>query len=362
MKNIKFSFHISRFCKFEKKFEMQKTIIQLRNAVLVFTFIQLLFSCANPGLKKHTISGKALGTYYTIHYYAVEDFKFSKEEIQLKIDSLLNDFNKTASIYDSTSIISKFNSNKEFETNEMFNKIFIRSLEISEQTLGAFDISVGNLVNAWGFGSTEFSAPEDKLIDSLLQYIGRDKLKFINGKPVKAITETKIDMNGIAKGYSVDLVSSLFENLGIKSYIVEIGGEIRVGMTKPEQKPWVVAVEKPSKDALSEQEIQRKVYIANSALATSGNYRRYYEIDGKRFSHTIDPKTGKPVSHNLLSATVIAKDCMTADALATAFMVMGHEAALEFCKNHKDVEAYFIVAKGNDDWEIYYTPGFEKFL
>lgn len=329
--------------------------------LIFIVFVLLLSSCTGNKLVRHSFNGNALGTFYTIHYYAAPNFELNVEVVQAKIDSLLLDFNKTASIYNSNSIISKFNYNQDYVLNGMFVDIYKASLEISEMTDGAFDISVGELVNVWGFGKGEFKNPDSLKIDSLLQFVGLNKLKFENNIPAKVLPEVKIDMNGIAKGYAVDLSANFLESLGIKSYLVEIGGEIRVGDSKPNQEQWVVAIEKPSKDAHSEQEIQKKINISNLSMATSGNYRRYYELDGKRFSHTINPKTGRPVTHNLLSVTVITQDCMTADALATAFMVMGHEAALEFCKKHTDIEAYFIVADDTNNWNFYYTEGFEKF-
>ncbi len=338
-----------------------KRLSSLSAIVVIFCSVFLLYSCHSPELKKTTITGKALGTFYTIHFYHTENKTFS-ENIKGEIDSLLSHFSDIASIYVQNSVISRINNNEPYEINEMFNDIFNKAQEISEITDGAFDITVAPLVNAWGFGSTPPADITQNFIDSLLQFVGYEKLKLTDKKVQKQDNRIMLDMNGIAKGYAVDMVSSYLEDNGIDRYLVEIGGEIRAGNCKPDGSLWSIGIEKPAETAYAPQSVEKLIFLKNKAVATSGSYRRYYEKNGKKYSHTIDPKTGYPVMHSMLSATIIANDCVTADALATACMVMGAQKALSLCESLPNIEAFFIIADTIKEFLYFNTTGFEIFF
>lgn len=329
---------------------------------MLMTLIFLLCSCQPQQLHRISFSGKALGTYYSIHIYHEDNGEIFQKKLQHQIDSLLDDFNALASIYDKESLISAINSNRPYKMNQLFADVFMKSMEISELSDGAFDITVGPLVNAWGFGFTDSMHVTGEFIDSVMQFSGYKKVRLMNNEIIKDDPRILLDMNGIAKGYAVDIVAKFIESKNIESYIVEIGGEIRAGKEKPDGSMWVIAVEKPAEDAASPQQEEKRVFLQNISVATSGSYRRYYERDGTRYSHTIDPKTGRPVSHSMLSATIIAEDCMTADALATACMVLGLEDAIKLCESLENTEGFFIVAVRNDEYTTHFTSGFEKYL
>ncbi len=349
------------FLNLQKKMISHKT-----KQIYIITFILfvIIAACQRPQqLHKITFNGKALGTYYTIHIFHTDTSNTFRETFQHSIDSTLDNFNSVASIYNPHSIISKINQNTSYETNQMFVDIFNTSMEISQISSGAFDITIGPLVNAWGFGFTDSAMISDHYIDSILSFTGNSFVRLKDNSIEKDDPRVMLDMNGIAKGYAVDLVAGFIESKGIDSYIVEIGGEIKTGKKKPDGSKWIVAIEKPAENASSAQEIEEKIYLENEACATSGTYRRYYEKNGERYSHTINPKTGYPVTHNLISTTIIAPDCMTADALATACMVLGPEDAANLIESLEEIEAYFIIAeKGNKGWKIEYTSGFKKYL
>ena len=235
--------------------------------------------------------------------------------------------------------------------------------QISAETEGAFDITVAPLVNAWGFGFKHSIDIAPNVIDSLRQFVGYQKTRMEGGKIVKDDERLMLDCSAIAKGYGVDVVARTLDQKGVKHYMVDIGGEVVLKGKSPRMKDWRIGINKPIEDSLSvNQELQTILEISDIGMATSGNYRKFYYKDGKRYAHTIDPRLGTPVQHNILSATVLAKDCTTADAYATAFMVMGLEKALDFCQKHPELNAYFICDGEGDSYEIHYTPGMEKYI
>lgn len=308
---------------------------------------------------KIKFNGEAQGTYYAITYIA-EDSLVS----QMQVDSLLDAFNLCASMYEPRSIISGFNNNNAYTlADPQFIAIFNASMEVSRRTGGAFDVTVGQLVNAWGFGFKNKENISQKLIDSLLQFTGYQKVSLKDRKLIKEDPRIMIDFNAIAQGFSVDYLALFLEAKGVQNYLIDIGGEVKGKGQKPSGEKWMVAIEKPAKNKYSNQEIQAKLHLDNYSLATSGNYRKYYEENGVRYSHTIDPSTGYPAKHNLLSVSVMAKDCTTADAYATAFMVMGFEKSKEFLLKNKDLglEAYFIYSVEEKN-ETFLTDGFKKFI
>ena len=333
---------------------MKKIISFLSLSCLLLAFCH----CIQTGnSKQFTFSGETQGTYYKISYYA-SDSVVTHAQIQETLDKFL----QVASLWEPKSEISRVNRNEEITVGTDFQTIFYEAQEISRQTGGAFDITVGGLVRAWGFGAEQ---PEDSVltkIDSLRQYVGFQNIDIINSIVVKKDPNIKIDFNAIAKGYSVDLITKILRHYDIDNFLVDIGGEIYASGVKPDGSKWNIGIEKPSETAYSEQTTQTTIALSNKAVATSGTYRKYFTKDGIRYSHTIDPSTGRPIAHSLLSATVIADRCVTADALATAFMVMGVEKAMKFLSKNPQYEGYFIYCDKNNDLQVIYTEGFKKFL
>ena len=281
-------------------------------------------------------SGMVFGTTYNITYQCDSNLHESiKAELQ-KVDDALSPFNKK-------SIITSINENKNVEVNKMFSDVFLLAQRISADTDGAFDITVAPLVNAWGFGFKNGTSPTRHDIDSLKAIIGYEKVRLEGKHVVKKDKRTMLDCSSIAKGYGSDVVARLLKSRGVTNYMVEIGGEIVTKGISPKRLPWKIGVTKPIDDSLStSQEIQSVINVTDKAMATSGNYRNFYYKNGKKYAHTIDPHTGYPVQHNILSATVIADNCATADAYATAFMVMGLEKAQKLLERHPELMAYFI--------------------
>jgi len=320
-------------------------------------FISLVFSFCACKNQMNIYEGYTQGTTFSIKYYSS---KSSAEFINKGIDSILYQINHTASTYDTTSIISKINRNKEVDLNPDFIKIFNRSVEVSDSTNGCFDITVGELVKQWGFGFKTNKMPTKQGVDSLLRLVGYKNLSINGNRLIKKFPETHIDFNAIAQGYTVDLVAEYLMKNHCDNYIVEIGGEVRANGLKENRKPWIVGIEKPAASDSSDRAIQLKIVLRNQSISTSGNYRKYFVKDGIKYSHTIDPSTGYPVHHSLLSVSIVANDCTTADAYCTAFMVMGIDKAKEFLKTHPRIEAYFIYSDSLNGNQVYYTENFFK--
>ncbi len=307
-----------------------------------FVFIAVVFlsSCHNGGERAFLyLDGFTQGTSYYIAYNSPDSIDYHED-----IKELFAYIDNSMSIYNPGSVISAVNrSEPGIRPDDYFVAVFERAMEISEKTGGAFDITVGPLVNAWGFGFTERENITPELVDSILGFTGWHKVRLEDGLIVKDDERIMLDMNAIAKGYTVDVVARFFDSRGINDYMIEVGGEIRVKGTNRNDQLWRIGIDKPVDDpAAMSRELQEVLHLTGASLATSGNYRRFYIEDGQRFAHTIDPSTGYPVRHNLLSATVVTTTAMDADAFATAFMVMGLEESMEFASSHPDIEAYFI--------------------
>ena len=303
-----------------------------------------------------TNEGLVFGTVYKITYQHADDLQNEIKEAMLEVDNSLSPYNPN-------SIITRINHNQDTTLNEHFTHVFELAQQISAETEGAFDITVAPLVNAWGFGFKHSIDIQPNVIDSLRQFIGYQKIQMVDGKMVKEDPRLMLDCSAIAKGYGVDRVARLLDKKGVQHYMVDIGGEVVVKGKNSRMKTWRIGINKPVEDSLSiNQELQTILEVSGVGMATSGNYRKFYYKDGKRYAHTIDPRLGTPIQHNILSATVLAKDCTTADAYATAFMVMGLEKAKAFCEQHPELNAYLICAGEGDSYEIYYTPGMEKFM
>ena len=300
--------------------------------------------------------GLVFGTVYKITYQHADDLQLDIKEALMEVDNALSPYNPN-------SIITHINHNQETRLNEHFTHVYELAQNISSATEGAFDITVAPLVNAWGFGFKHSIDIEPSVIDSLRQFVGYQKVKLEDGKIVKEDPRLMLDCSAIAKGYGVDIVAKMLDKKGVQHYMVDIGGEVVVKGKNSRMKTWRIGINKPIEDSLSvNQELQTILEVTNVGMATSGNYRKFYYKDGKRYAHTIDPRIGTPVQHSILSATVIAKDCTTADAYATAFMVMGLEKAMAFCQEHPELNAYFICDGEGDSYEIHYTPGMERFM
>lgn len=303
----------------------------------------------------NSINGLVFGTVYNITYQYDGNLKAEIEAELKRFDGSLSPFNDTA-------IITRVNRNEDLVTDSFFQNCFNRSLEISEETGGAFDITVAPLANAWGFGFKQGTFPDSIMIDSLLQITGYRKVKLADGKVVKEDPRIMLSCSAVAKGYSVDVVAHLLNRKGIKNYMIDIGGEIVAKGRNPKNNLWRIGINKPVDDSLSvNQEIQIILELTDVGLATSGNYRNFYYKDGKKYAHTIDPRTGYPVQHNILSATVVAEDCMTADALATAFMVMGLKEAEAFANANPAIDACFIYSGENGEFKMFFTEGMKKY-
>lgn len=295
-------------------------------------------------------SGFIFGTSYNITYQCADDHKADIEKALAEVDASLSPFNDT-------SIITHVNRNEDVVLDNLFLDVFRLAQKINEDTDGAFDITVAPLVNAWGFGFKNGVNPDDNVIDSLRQVVGFNKVRLENNKVVKFDPRVMLDCSAIAKGYGVDVVANLLRKLGIKNFMVEIGGEVVTSGVNPERMPWRIGVTKPTDDSLSvNNELQTVINVTDKAMATSGNYRNFYYKGGRKYAHTIDPKTGYPVQHSILSATVITDDCATADAYATSFMVLGMEKARLVLDRHPEMMAYFIYSDDSGQNQVWFSP------
>ena len=294
--------------------------------------------------------GMVFGTVYHITYQSSKSLQKDIEAELAKVDASLSPFNER-------SIITAVNENRDTVVNKMFSDVFALAMKISDSTNGAFDITVAPLVNAWGFGFKGGVMPTRHQVDSLKALVGYHKVSLTNGRVSKTDPRIMLDCSSIAKGYGCDVVAKFLSAKGIDNYMVEIGGEIVTRGISEKRLPWKIGVTKPTDDSLNvNQEIQTIINVTDKAMATSGNYRNFYYKNGRKYAHTIDPSTGYPVQHNILSSTVIADDCATADAYATAFMVMGLDKAKTILSRHPELMAYFILASDDGTNKVWFSP------
>ena len=329
---------------------MRKYLISLMALIFMMAGCKL----SDRGPQMISIQGVVFGTYYSIIYFDDEG-----RVLQEPIDSLFSDFNSSLSFYDPQSLLSRINRNEETRADDYFRTVFNRAMEISRETDGAFDATVFPLVNSWGFGYTARLDMNQRKVDSLRAFVGHEKVRLENGVVVKEDDRVQLDFNAIAKGYAADVVGFYLESKGIDTYMVEIGGDLIARGIRPDGRSWRIGLEIPAEEADAPQQWEYLVEVDDAGLATSGDYRKYYEVDGKRLSHTIDPHTGYPVSHSLLSVSVFAANGMDADAYATAFMVMGLERSIAFVEENDALEAYFIYADTNGRFGYHATSGLE---
>jgi thiamine biosynthesis lipoprotein len=324
----------------------------------LFAVILTIVACKNSPSKYIYDKGFVYGTLYNITYESPNG-----DDLQDEINEEFRKYTMIFSTYEKGSTISKINNNLEVKPEPVFMECFNRAMEISVATNGAFDITSGPMVNAWGFGPEEKKKMTQEKVDSLIRITGYHKIKFTDGKFVKEYPEMKLDMSAIAKGFTCDLIGEFLKKKGCLNYMVEIGGEVVARGKNAKGKTWSIGISKPDEDLLaSTNELQAILQLDNKGMATSGNYRNFYVEEGKKYAHTIDPKTGYPVQHSLLSATVLANDCMTADAFATAFMVLGKDPGIEVARLIPELEVYFIYADENGENQVYMSDGFEEYL
>ena len=295
-------------------------------------------------------AGLIFGTTYSVTYQCDEDLQ---KEIEAELKKVDDEF----SMFNSQSVVARLNNGEKPELSNDFIDVFKLARQVSEDTNGAFDITVAPLVNAWGFGFKHEQMPTKEQVDSLRQLIGYQYVTLKDKTIEMQKPGMMLDFSAIAKGYGVDVVARLLERHDIKNYMVEIGGEITTRGINPERVPWRIGVNKPNEDALDEShEIQTILNVTDKAMATSGNYRNFYVKEGKKYAHTIDPKTGYPVQHTLLSATVLTDRCSKADAYATSFMVLGMDGAKKILERHKELMAYLIFTDSKGNLAVWYSP------
>ena len=330
----------------------------MRNLFYIIVVV-LLFGCGEsiPTRQKIVVDGFAQGTTYNVTYISTDGINH-----QRAIDSLLIEIDNSLSTYQKRSLISKFNqADSVVEIDKMFTDVFITSKNVFAASNGAFDPTVALIVNAWGFGFENLHSTDSSMIDSLLGFVDFNKINLSGNKVIKATKGMMLDFNAVAQGYSVDVLADLLELRGIDNYLVEVGGELKAKGVNINDTLWRIGIDRPLPD-LAEREIEAIVNLDNKALATSGNYRKFYEKDGVKYSHTINPKTGYPVQHSLLSVTVVTDNCGVADAYATAFMVVGMEKAKEILSKNKSLEALFIYSNENGDLQTFITEGLKDFI
>lgn len=328
----------------------QRKIIFHSIALVLLIVASVVIIRQNSAMPYQVNQGMVFGTFYKITYQ-------HDKNLQKEIEAQLKSVNDALSMFDKKSIITAVNNNEPVKLNDMFVNVFKLAQSISEDTDGAFDITVAPLVNAWGFGYKSGALPTQQDIDSIRAFVGYQKVKLSGMRIQKEDARLTLDCSAIAKGYGTDVVARYFLREGIKNFMVEIGGEIVTHGVNPKRQQWSIGIEKPVEDSLAmKSELQTVLRVDDIAMATSGNYRNFYYKDGKKYAHTIDPKTGFPVQHNILSATVLAKQCAVADAYATAFMVMGLEKSKEVLARHKDLKAYLIY-DDNGKYGIWKSPG-----
>jgi thiamine biosynthesis lipoprotein len=302
-------------------------------------------------------SGSVFHTLYSIKYQA-------PQLLTEKIDAELQAFNFSLNPFNPNSIIAKVNRNEEVEVDEWFADVFNKAQEISEQSGGAFDATVAPLVNLWGFGFSKMDSVTPQMVDSIKTFVGYRKIRLEGKTVVKDDPRILLNFSAIAKGYACDVVARLLEREGVTNYMIDIGGEVAMRGVNQQGDCWRIGINKPTDDLSgTNTELEEIIRPCKPCgIATSGDYRNYYEKEGKRYAHTINPETGYPAGQNLLSSTVVADDCMTADGYATAFMVMGAEKAIETARNLPGIEYFFIYSDTAGNHRIAYSEGIHPYL
>lgn len=325
---------------------------KITSKIVALFFLLLLTSGCGNKVEYRTMDGFTQGTTYHIVYSTDRP-----DSLNAIVDKVLADVDNSLSVYNDSSVISRINRGEDISPDSLFNVVFNRSSQIYKISKGAFDISGAPMFDVWGFGFKNKEKVTQSDIDSIKQFVGMDKVKIENGKIVKADPRLSLNANAIAQGFTSDVIAGEFDKLGIINYMIEVGGEIFCKGVNSKGTEWSVGIDKPIEgNVIPGEELQEILSLSGKGLATSGNYRKFYEEDGKKYAHTIDPRTGYPVTHSLLSATVIAADAMTADALATYFMVVGLDEAKAYLAANPDVDAYLVYSEG-ENFQVYKTSG-----
>ena len=316
----------------------------MKKIIYIIVLCCLLTNCNT--IEKQQFFGSTQGSYYSITYFDEQNRDFSRE-----FDSIFKEIESTLSLWDENSIIRRVNRN---DTSVVLNKIFIDNfnyaMRAAELSNGYFDPTVGPLVQAWGFHFKEGMEMTPEIVDSLKQLVGYRKIRIENNKIVKENPNMTLDFNAVAQGYTTDMIGDFLLSKNVNNFLVDVGGEILARGCKPNGELWKVGIEKPAENKDSERIVQEIVELDNRSIVTSGNYRKYVERGGKRYSHSLNPKTGYPAENKLLSATIIADNTAWADCLASICMVVGLEKAIEIIESSEDnIDAYFIYVDENNE-------------
>ena len=317
----------------------------------------LIFTACTKQKQYFEESGSVFHTIYHIKYEG-------SELLTEKIDAEFQKFNLSLNPFNPNSIISKVNQNEPVEVDDWFMEVFNKAKDVSDHSEGVFDITCAPLVNLWGFGFSKMDSVTPQMIDSIKQFVGYQKVRLDGRKIVKDDPRILLNCSAIAKGYASDVIARLLEREGIENYMVEIGGEVTMKGVNQNGKCWRIGINKPEDDSTGiKNDVGEVVELCKKGgVATSGHYRNFYIKDGKKYAHTIDPRTGYPSEQSILSATIVAEDCITADAYATAFMAMGLEKAREAAKNIPGIEYYVIYTDENGKHQIEYSDGMLQYL
>ena len=325
-------------------------------SILVSLLILSLTACSDKG-QYFEESGSVFHTSYHIKYKA-------KQILTDKIDSELQRFNLSLNPFNPNSTIAKVNNNEDVEVDEWFTEVFNKAEEISQKSGGAFDITCAPLINLWGFGFSKMDSVTPQMIDSIKAFVGYQKVRLEGKKIIKEDPRILLNCSSIAKGYACDVIARLLEKEGVKNYMVEIGGEVTMKCVNQQGDCWRVGINKPEIGTSGvTNDVEEIVQLCQKGgVATSGDYRNFYIKDGKKYAHTINPATGYPAGQNILSATIVAEDCMTADAYATTFMVLGVEKAKLLAQSIPKIEYFIIYADNNGQQKVTYSKGMLEYL
>lgn len=328
--------------------------------LLFISLSLLLWSCSDTkALKEENYNGYAQGTTFHISYL----FKGEAKDRSFAIDSILKSVDKSLSTYDPKSLVSQLNAGLGITIDVHLREMLNQSKEVYTNSKGFFDPTIAPLVQFWGFGPEANINKDTALVESILNLTGYSKLNY-QANSLKLPAGMSLDFNAIAQGYTVDLIAEYLEQEGVRNYMVEVGGEVRCLGENYQGKKWRIGVDKPTEEIDQQDRFQFIIAIDSAALATSGNYRKFWvdSLSGMRYSHTIDTKTGWPAKNRLLSASVVANKASTADAYATAFMAMGLEKSIKYLDQNKGLEVYLIYSDKEGNWQVYQSPGFKKML
>ncbi|MBN2666816.1 MAG: FAD:protein FMN transferase [Bacteroidales bacterium] len=336
------------------------SIISTGQKALILILLLLLAPSCRKTTTFDNFGGFAQGTTYSVTFG--NNGNIDPQELKSEVEKILKEFDLSLSLYVDSSILSKVNRNEDVQVDRYFSEAFRKSVEISRLSGGAFDITIGPLTRAWGFGPDDYRNFSESKLDSLLKLIGMEKVRLENNRVIKTDTAIKFDFNAIAQGYSVDVVSEFLDSRGIRKSLVEIGGEVRAKGDK-NGVLWRIGIDRPEdNNNMPGNNLQAVISMKDRSLATSGNYRKFYVEDGVKYSHTIDPRTGYPARNTLLSATILADDCATADGIATACMVIGKDQTIAFLGEHPEYDAFLIYSDEKGNFRTWSTAYLKKFI